>query len=305
MKSIFLVLIFVIDIFAIELRPIPKDIKINMKIAKLGKKLFFDKNLSLDGTLSCNSCHNLSDNGASKTKYTKGVNGTYGKFNVPTVYNSIYNFRQFWDGRAKDLIDQAIQPITNPIEMGNTIKNVLKYLKNSKKYMELFSIAFNDKITKKNIAISIAEFEKYLITPNSAFDKYLRGDKSALNINTIRGYKLFQEKGCISCHNGMNIGGNLYNKLGIYNQINSVELGRYNITHKDKDKYVFKVPSLRNVALTAPYMHDGRAKTLKDAINIMSKYQLGDILDNKEINYIIAFLKSLSGEMNRYKNVSN
>jgi len=305
MKNIVFMLIFTIDMFAIELKPIPQSINVDINIVKLGKKLFFDKNLSKDGLLSCNSCHKLSDNGATRTKYTKGAGGIYGNFNVPTVYNAVYNFRQFWDGRAKDLIDQATNPIENPIEMANTIENALKYLKENKLYYKQFNSLFNDGVTKRNLAISLAEFERYLITPNSPFDKYLRGDKSALSKEAIKGYKLFQQKGCISCHNGINIGGNLYNKLGIYDKINSKELGRYNITHRTIDKYVFKVPSLRNVALTPPYIHDGRAKTLTDAINIMSKYQLGDILNSNEINFIIAFLKSLTGELDRYKNVSN
>ena len=282
-------------IYATDIFPIPQSIKVDKQKASLGKKLFFDPILSKDKTLSCASCHNLFDNGADKTAYTKGINGMLGYFNVPTVYNAVYNFRQFWDGRAKDLEEQVLTPIINPVEMGNSIEEVLKDLKNSK-YDLLFRVIYEDGVSKENLAEVIAEFEKTLTTPNSMFDKYLKDKHFVLSPKIMNGYRLFKEKGCISCHNGVNVGGNLYNKFGIYEDANSKELGRFNITQREEDRYVFKVPSLRNVELTAPYMHDGRIKTLEEAINLMSMYQLGRKIPKDELSSMVEFLKSLTGE---------
>lgn len=296
---VFLVSFFLLSsvIFAAELVPIPVDLKVDDEKVQLGKKLFLDPILSKDKTLSCMSCHNLLHNGADTIAYTKGINGEKGLFNVPTVYNAVYNFRQFWDGRAKNLNEQALNPIINPVEMGNSMPVVLRDLKQSKEYPALFDALYDDGITEDNLAEVLAEFEKTLITPNSPFDRYLNGDENALNMHELEGYILFKTKGCISCHNGINIGGNLYNKFGIYQDAESKELGRYNTTHREEDKYVFKVPSLRNIALTAPYMHDGRAKTLEEAVNIMTKYQLGRPMDKDELHRIVDFMKTLTGEL--------
>lgn len=284
-------------LFAANLVPIPTQIKVDEKKVALGKKLFADPILSKDKTFSCMTCHNLQTNGADTVAFTKGVTGEQGLFNVPTVYNAVYNFRQFWDGHVKNLQEQAIEPITNPVEMANSLGTVLEDLKRSKTYSALFEALYEDGITKDNLAEVLAEFEKTLITPNSSFDKYLRGDMKALNEHEIEGYRLFKTMGCISCHNGVNIGGNLYNKFGIYQNAKSEELGRYNITHREEDKYVFKVPSLRNVALTAPYMHDGRAETLEAAVNIMTQYQLGYPMDKEDLHRIVDFLNTLTGEL--------
>jgi len=284
-------------LFSAELVPLPQTVEVDDKKAQLGKKLFLDPILSRDNTFSCMSCHNLKHNGADVTHHTKGVDGKVGIFNVPTVYNAVYNFRQFWDGRAKDLTDQALQPIANPVEMGNTIENALKSLKENTTYVSMFNAIYKDGITEVNLANVLTEFGKALITPNAPFDQYLRGDKTAISDGAIRGYKLFKEKGCISCHNGINIGGNLFNKFGIYDDAKSAELGRYNISGKEADKYVFKVPSLRNVALTSPYMHDGRATSLKEAVNLMFKYQLGRRIHGKDLRDIVSFLQTLTGEL--------
>ena len=301
MKKMYFVLILAlfktVVLSATELVPLPTSVKVDEKKVQLGKKLFLDPILSKDKTLSCMSCHNLKHNGADTRKHTPGIDGQIGYFNVPTVYNAVYNFRQFWDGRAKDLKDQALQPIANPVEMGNTIENALKDLRNNKQYVEDFNHIYKDGITEENLADALSEFEKVLITPNSPFDRYLRGDKNALSANAIKGYKLFKEKGCISCHNGINIGGNLFNKFGIYGDTQSKELGRYDITHKEEDRYIFKVPSLRNIALTAPYMHDGRATSIKEAVNLMVKYQLGRRIYGEDLRNIVSFLQSLTGEL--------
>ncbi|SFV65401.1 Cytochrome c551 peroxidase [hydrothermal vent metagenome] len=284
-------------LFAIDLVPIPMvSYKISPKVL-LGKALFSDSILSQNKKVSCLSCHNIYKNGADNIAFSEGIYGQSTHFNTPTVYNAVYNFRQFWDGRAKDLREQALLPIENTMEMNNTIEQVIKDLKASKEYLARFSSIYEEGITANNIADALVAFESILVTPSSAFDKYLRGDKKAISKEAIEGYRIFKEKGCISCHYGINIGGNLYNKFGIYEEVKSKELGRYNITGKERDKYVFKVPSLRNIARTAPYMHDGRVSTLKKAINLMSRYQLGQEMEEVELHAVFEFLKTLNGEI--------
>jgi len=217
--------------------------------------------------------------------------------NSPTVYNAVFNFRQFWDGRAKDLKEQAIAPIENPVEMGHTMVDAIKILNQSKTYRENFNDVYPNGITKDNIADAIAEFEKTLITPDSPFDRYLKGDKEAISQKAKKGYFLFESKGCILCHHGVNIGGNFYNKFGIYKDADTEHLGRYNITKREEDKHVFKVPSLRNIALTDPYMHDGRVTTLKEAVKLMTQYQLGRHMEMGDIEAIVEFLETLTGEL--------
>ncbi len=279
------------------IKPIPNEIKVDAKKVQLGKKLFSDPLLSKDGTISCATCHDLQNGGDDGLKFSFGIKGQEGNINSPTVYNAVFNFRQFWDGRAKDLKEQATGPIENPVEMGHTMANAVKILKQSKTYRENFNDVYPNGITKDNIADAIAEFEKTLITPDSPFDRYLKGDKEAISQKAKEGYILFESKGCILCHHGVNVGGNFYNKFGIYEDADTEHLGRYNITKREEDKHVFKVPSLRNIALTAPYMHDGRASTLKEAVELMTKYQLGRYMEPGDTEAIVAFLESLTGKL--------
>ena len=181
--------------------------------------------------------------------------------------------------------------------MGHTLTAAVEVLNQNKIYFEDFNEVYADGITKDNIVDAIAEFEKMLITPNSPFDRYLKGDKEAIGQKAKEGYSLFKSKGCILCHHGINIGGNFYNKFGIYEDADSKHLGRYSITKREEDKHVFKVPSLRNIALTAPYMHDGRVSTLNKAVELMTKYQLGRYMDPGDTEAIVVFLKSLTGEL--------
>ncbi|NOQ32329.1 MAG: c-type cytochrome [Helicobacteraceae bacterium] len=278
--------------------PLPTDTKYDQKKALLGKKLFNDPRLSADDTISCASCHLLEDGGDDNIKFSFGINAQEGVINSPTVFNSRYNLSQFWDGRAQDLQAQASQPIHNPIEMGSNMDEVLSKLKKDPEYSVEFKSIYKDAITKENITDAIAEFEKALVTPNSKFDQYLRGDKTALNKEEKEGYKLFKENGCIACHNGINIGGNLYQKVGILKTYVDKKntLGRYNVTKKEKDKYFFKVPTLRNIELTAPYLHDGSQKNLFDIVNFMTLYQIGMVPDKEEVKKIVSFLKTLTGE---------
>ena len=282
---------------ASPIKPIPTVIAVDQKKAELGKKLFFDPILSKDGSISCASCHDLKNGGDDGLKFSFGIDGQIGNINAPTVYNAVFNFRQFWDGRAKNLKEQAQGPIENPVEMGHSMTAVTKVLIKNKMYLKNFSDIYEDGITHDNIIDAIAEFEKALITPNAPFDLYLKGEKNAISPEAKEGYELFKSKGCILCHNGVNVGGNFYNKFGIFKDANTSTLGRYNITKREEDKYVFKVPSLRNIALTSPYMHDGRAETLTDAVDIMTEHQLGRFMEPNEISNIVEFLKSLTGEI--------
>eukprot|EP01029_Cantina_marsupialis_P006989 TRINITY_DN177098_c0_g1_i2.p1 TRINITY_DN177098_c0_g1~~TRINITY_DN177098_c0_g1_i2.p1 ORF type:complete len:302 (-),score=42.26 TRINITY_DN177098_c0_g1_i2:20-925(-) len=292
------ILIFIITyVQASNITPIPQKLDYNLEKAKLGKKLFFDTRLSKDKTISCASCHDLKNGGDDGLQFSFGVNGKEGNVNAPTVLNSFFNFRQFWDGRAKDLKEQAAGPIENPIEMAHSFIDVIKELKKTS-YKTKFKELYSNGITKQNIVDALAEFEKTLITPNSRFDQYLLGDIGAISKYEKEGFELFKNKGCISCHHGVNIGGNHYNKFGAFSSIESKSLGRYDITKNEVDKYYFKVPTLRNIELTSPYFHDGREYDLKKAVEIMALVQLGRPITEEEINKIVAFLKTLTGELN-------
>lgn len=295
-KKIFLFNFLILTLFASSIEPIPLKLEYNYDKAILGKKLFFDKRLSKDNSISCASCHDLTKGGDDGLKFSVGIDGKLGDINAPTVLNSVFNFRQFWDGRAKDLAEQAKGPIENPIEMGHDFTKLLEVLKTSS-YEKSFKTIYKDGITKENLVDAIAEFEKTLITPNSAFDKYLKGNDNAINSFEKEGFELFKNKGCISCHNGVNIGGNLYSKFGMLIDVESKNLGKYNVTKNELDKYYFKVPTLRNISLTAPYFHDGRYYDLKEAVKTMALVQLGRPVTNLEIEKIVAFLKTLNGEL--------
>ncbi|MBD3841055.1 MAG: cytochrome-c peroxidase [Campylobacterales bacterium] len=271
-------------------------VKYDKTKATLGKKLFFDTILSSDNSVSCATCHDIFNGGDDGLSVSYGVENKTGIRNAPTVLNSVFNISQFWDGRAKNLAEQIQGPIHNPVEMNNDFSTIVQKLSQDKHYKKDFKI-YPSGITQTSIIDAIVEFEKSLVTPNSRFDKYLKGDFKALDAQEIQGYKLFQEYGCISCHNGINIGGNLYQKIGVMKEYQSSDLGRYEITHKDDDKYFFKVPSLRNIELTAPYFHDGSANNLQKAVAVMSEYQLGYPLEESEIDTIVKFLKTLTAPL--------
>ncbi len=297
LKKCFMLFFTLSFLMANDITPIPlKVTDINPQKATLGKKLFFDTILSKNNTVACVNCHILSDGGDDNRQFSIGINNQSGNINSPTVLNSRYNFVQFWNGRAKDLQEQAASPIENPVEMGNNFPNLIKTLKKSS-YKKEFDAIYKNGITKENITDAIAEYEKTLITPNAPFDKYLRGDKNAITKIQKEGYELFKSKGCISCHNGINIGGNLYAKFGVFKEAKSKSLGRYEVTHNKLDKYFFKVPTLRNISLTAPYLYDGRYTKLSDMVKFMISYQLGKKAKQDDINKIIAFLISLTGKL--------
>jgi cytochrome c peroxidase len=293
----FLLSFFILSYLQAEpISPIPKNVHVDSKKAALGKLLFFDTLLSRDNTVSCSTCHDLQNGGDDGFKFSFGIKGREGDINAPTVYNAVFNFRQFWNGRAKDLAEQAKGPVENSVEMGHSLKELVPIL-NQSPYRKKFLKVYDDGVTQDNIADAIAEFEKALITPNAPFDNYLRGDNSAITQEEKEGYIIFKSKGCIACHHGVNVGGNLYNKFGIMKDAHSKRLGRYEVTKKESDKYYFKVPTLRNIELTAPYLHDGRFKTLDEVVKFMAYYQLGRTITQDEVDKIVVFLRTLTGEI--------
>ncbi len=283
--------------------PLPQTIALDARKIALGNRLFHERRLSSDGTIACASCHNLATGGVDRSPRSPGIGGRMGTINTPTVFNSGFNFHQFWDGRAESLEAQVNGPLQNPGEMGSSWPQAIAVLSQDAQYRVEFSAIYADGIQPQNVRDAIATFERSLITPNSRFDRFLRGNQHALNQEELAGYRLFTRIGCISCHQGVNIGGNLYQKLGIMEDyfaargnLTTADMGLFNVTGKEEDRHYFKVPTLRNIALTAPYLHDGSARTLEDAIKIMARYQLGKNPDTDEIAQIAAFLRTLTGE---------
>ncbi len=279
--------------------PILPPKQINIGMAELGKKLFFDPRLSKSGFISCNSCHNLSMGGSDNLPTSIGDRWQRGPINSPTVLNSSLNVAQFWDGRARDLQEQAGGPIANPVEMAASHTLAVEVLASIPAYVREFRQVFgpNTKIELEQVTAAIAEFEKTLVTPNSRFDQWLLGKADALTKDELEGYKLFKESGCIACHNGEAVGGNSFQKMGIVEPYKGEPAeGRAAVTGKDADRFSFKVPTLRNVELTYPYFHDGAAQTLAEAVDIMGRIQLGRHYTKEENDKIVAFLKTLTGE---------
>ncbi len=271
---------------------------------ELGKMLFFDPRLSASHAISCASCHNIGLGGADAEPTSIGHHWQRGGRNAPTVLNSVFNKAQFWDGRAKDLEQQAGGPIANPVEMASPEAHVVEQLKGIQGYGHVFAKAFpseKDPITLANVQKAIAVFEATLITPNAPFDRYLRGDEKALSPAQKQGLALFMDKGCSNCHNGVNLGGGMYAPFGVVEKpgadlLPATDTGRFMVTKTPSDEYVFKVPSLRNITLTAPYFHTGQAWDLRQAIAVMGTSQLGATLTGDEVDKIAAFLESLTGE---------
>ena len=285
------------------IQPIVADSKLDAKKVALGDRLFHDKRLSKDNSLSCASCHNLARGGVDGLPSSIGIGGAKGPINAPTVFNSSLNFRQFWDGRAPNLEEQAAVPVHNPLEMGSNWAEVLAKLAKDEALIQQMKEVYPDGLQAKNIQDLIAVFERSLVTPNGRFDKYLKGDKSALSADELKGYQMFKAYGCVACHQGVNVGGNMFQTFGVMGDyfakrggVTAADMGRYNVTKNEGDKHVFKVPSLRNVALTAPYFHDGSAKTLPDAVDVMFKYQLGRPASAQDKELIVKFLHTLTGE---------
>lgn len=281
------------------IQPIEPAKVTNAAMVELGKKLYFDPRLSASGWISCNSCHNLSMGGTDNLRTSIGHKWQQGPINAPTVLNSSMMLAQFWDGRAKDLKEQAGGPIANPGEMGFTHQLAVNVLVSIPAYVTEFKSAFgSDGVTIDRVTTAIAEFEKTLVTPNSSFDQWLKGDKKALTTTELAGYNLFKDSGCTACHNGAAVGGATFEKMGVVEpyKTDSKAEGRSGVTGDDDDRFNFKVPTLRNVEMTYPYFHDGAADTLEEAVNTMGRLQLGKKFTEKENSQIVAFLKSLTGD---------
>ena len=285
---------------------IPDSIPIDPTKVELGRMLYNDVRLSVDNSISCASCHDLSKGGTDNKPFSEGVGGQFGGINAPTVFNATFNFVQFWDGRAADLAAQAAGPPTNPVEMAHkSWRDIENILAADKDFAQAFTAVYPDGVTEVNICNAIAEYEKTLITPNSAFDRYLKGDKEALTEQQILGYELFKQNSCATCHAGVNLGGLTYEFMGThkdYFAARGTELTEedYGRGKQEEDVFFdhrFKTPGLRNVALTAPYFHDATQATLLDAVNAMAEYQTDNHLTDEEAQAIVEYLNTLTGEI--------
>ncbi|PKI17823.1 cytochrome-c peroxidase [Colwellia sp. 12G3] len=282
------------------IQPIPRKVDLDNNWLILGKALFHSPLLSKSNTISCSSCHMVDFGGDDGFPVSTGVDNAKGVRNSPTVLNAVFNFRQFWDGRVSTLSEQASGPIHNPIEMASSWPEIITKLNNDSYFSKNFLQLTPDGITAENIVKAITIYEESLITPNSPIDQYLLGDNSALSAQQKRGLDLFINYGCTTCHQGRNIGGNIYQKLGRINDIPPIltlDEGKYNVTKLEKDKFVFKVPTLRNIADTAPYFHNGAIDNLPDAVRIMASTQLGRELTHDEVDDIVALLHAFSSKV--------
>lgn len=283
--------------------PIPSEHGQPQNKVDLGRLLFNDVRLSRGNKLACASCHQLAQGGDDGLKTSITNTGQPDFINAPTVFNSRFNFRQTWRGQFRELELQAEGDIRNPRHGNIDWNELLPKLKSITEYKTAFSKIYSEGITRETVLELLATYERSLITPDSKFDRYLNGDVSALSGNEKEGYQLFKSHGCIACHQGVNVGGNVFQKFGLFDDyfkkrgnITKADYGRYNVTGKESDKFVFRVPSLRNVEVTAPYLHDGSIKDLKEVVDIMARYQLGTALPEESIELIVEFLKTLTGE---------
>ena len=294
-----------------SVRPIPDSVEYDKAKAELGNVLYHDTRLSADGTVSCATCHGINTGGVDNLKYSEGIGGQLGGVNAPTVYNAYFNFVQFWDGRAANLAEQAAGPPLNPVEMGcSSFDEIVARLSEDKAFVEAFNLVYPEGLSQATITDAIAQYEMTLITPNSRFDRYLKGEKDAMTAEEIAGYELFKEYSCATCHAGVNMGGLSFELMGQRadyfkdrelqesSGLTDGDNGRWAQTGVERDRYRFRTPGLRNVELTYPYYHDGRVKTLEEAVRMMAKYQVGEELTEQEVAGINGFLHTLTGEHN-------
>lgn len=291
---------------ASPITPIPRLKKLAPDLQQkvdLGRLLFSDMRLSGNREIACISCHIIPIGGHDPRGISIGISDKRLSRNSPTVLNSAFNITQFWDGRVPSLHEQVRGPLLDGDEMGGKIEEIIPLLSADSKMVKLFSI-YPQGITLETISDAISLYERTLITPDSPFDQYLLGDENAISETQLQGYKLFVSLGCISCHQGRNVGGNLHQRIGVYltreeleAKVGLSDTGRFNITKNQEDSLVFKVPSLRNVARTPPYFHNGSRQTLEDAVRDMGLFQLGQQLSRKQIDLIVDFLRSLNGSI--------
>lgn len=295
--------------------PIPDAIAYDAAKATLGEKMYNDTRISLNNTISCATCHVLKEGGADVNKRTsEGINGNHGGINAPTVYNAVINVQQFWNGRAADLKEQAAGPPVNPMEMGDqTWDDIVARLQQDKALVAEFEALYpGEGLTQSTVTGAIAEFEKTLLTPNSRFDLYLKGDKNAITAEELAGYELFKKNACVTCHTGVILGGKSFELNSIFGdyfadrtkdiEYNADDEGLKGFTGMDADLHRFKVPTLRNIELTAPYFHDGQYQTVEEAVAAMAKYELGKELSKNDIQSLVAFMKTLTGQSKYFAN---
>ncbi len=286
------------------IQPLPSRHEQDERKVALGRMLFHDKRLSKDDSLSCAGCHPLAKGGMDGKARSAGVGGAEGTINAPTVYNAGLLLAQFWDGRAQDLEEQINGPIKNPLEMATTWEAIIPKLELDPEYVRRFGELYASRVTAEAARDAIACFERSLITADSPFDRWLRGDETALGAAEKEGYALFKSYGCVACHQGANAGGNMFQRMGAMGDyfadrktgLTPADQGRFNFTGREEDRYYFKVPSLRLAALTAPYFHDASVDNLPDAIRVMARYQLGREINDAHVEKIAAFLKALPGK---------
>jgi cytochrome c peroxidase len=283
--------------------PLPRSVALDPDKVRLGEKLFHDVRLSRGDVLACASCHLLADGGDDNLARSKGMGGKLLDFNSPTVFNAALSFRLNWRGNFRTLEEQIEAVLRAPDLMNTTWEELLPKLRADPVYEQAFAAIYGSGPAPAQVLDALATFERSLITPDAAFDRYLRGERAALTPEEERGYELFKVYGCTACHQGVNVGGNLFQKFGIFYDPfagrathSRADLGRFAITGNDADRHVFRVPSLRNVAVTAPYFHDGGAASLEEAVESMGRSQLGRSLSGQEIAAIVAFLNTLTGE---------
>lgn len=291
-------------------RPIPDSIAVDARKVALGEALYHDTRLSGDGTVSCATCHGINTAGVDNKQYSEGIKGQLGGVNAPTSFNACFNFVQFWDGRAATLAEQAGGPPLNPVEMGSaSFDEIAARLSADADFTARFKAVYPEGLNEQTITDAIAEYEKTLVTPNSPFDRYLKGDKQALTAEQVEGYALFKEYNCATCHAGVNMGGLSYELMGkradyfkdreinAKSGLTDADNGRWAQTKVERDRYRFKTPTLRNVALTWPYYHDGSVPTLDKAIDMMARYQVGREMPDADVQKVQSFLQALTGEL--------
>lgn len=287
--------------------PLPQPAIQSQAKVELGRSLFNDSRLSGDGRINCASCHDIRTGGDDGHPVSVGIAGQTTAFNAPTVLNSGLNFAQFWDGRARTLEEQIYATVQSRVEMDGDWQTIEQALRADLALAQRFEQLYEDGVTAANVIDALAVYLRALVTWDSAFDRYLRGNADAIDADAKAGFALFTRFGCVSCHQGRNVGGNLFQRFGVmgdyfgtHGAVAPADYGRYNVTGREEDRYKFKVPGLRNVARTAPYFHDGSAATLEEAVGVMVEYQLGRLVTPEQVTQLVAFLESLSGEVDEH-----
>lgn len=289
------------------IQPLPLTVPFEWAEVALGRRLYHDPRLSQDGSTSCATCHDLELGGTDRKARSEGIDGQRGVANAPSVFNAVFNFRQSWDGSAADISEQIEHHLRNPLVMGLDWDSIVEELGADRAVRAEFQRVYREGLTPQNAQRALTVFTSSLITASAPFDRWLRGNESAISEEAREGYRLFKDIGCVACHQGVNVGGNMFQPLGRMDDFFAqdrepvqADLGRYNVTGREVDRYHFKVPGLRNVALTAPYFHDGSIETLEEAVRAMARFQVGLQLDDAQVGSIVTFLRTLTGEVPRF-----